>query len=243
MRIAIVVGHNRQAQGAVRVTDRVSEYVWNGDLATRIEKLDSGSVKVFYRTPGAGEISRVYREVAAWKADCAVELHFNAFRTAGAHGCETLHGTSSASKQLAQHLQREMLLALGNRNRGIVRRASGRGSTAVNQRAQPTALIEPYFGSNPSECVLAAEYKDALAQAILNGAREFLGHGPVAVVDEEGPLAHTEMQRLLDAYEEIGDLIASTLATGYSTDLPEDVARMRWRLAEIFQMVAKGEEL
>ena len=179
MKIAIVVGHNARAQGAVRVTDRVSEYVWNSDLAERIARLDPASVRVFKRTPGSGEISRVYGQVAAWGADCAVELHFNAFHDPSAHGCETLHGAAAASRDLAALLQRHMLGALGNRDRGLIRRTSGGGSTAVNQRAQPVALVEPYFGSNPGECRLADERKDALARAILNGARAYLGAGPV----------------------------------------------------------------
>lgn len=239
MRIAIVVGHNPQSQGAVRVTDRASEYRWNSDLAERIQKLDPSSVKVFYRTPGSGEISRVYREVAVWKADCAVELHFNAFSSASANGCETLHGTSDASKRLAQALQSEILAALGNHDRGLLRRASGRGSTAVNQRGQPTALIEPYFGSNPPECDLSEARKDALARAVLNGAREFLGKGPVAVQPDEVPTVTGEAQRIKDALEEIGDLCASTLATGWKPDLPDDIKRDRWLIAQIFRMTAQ----
>lgn len=239
MKIAIVVGHNERSQGAVRVTDRESEYKWNGDLAKRIEKLDPKSVKVFYRTPGNNEISRVYQEVARWGAECAVELHFNAFSSASAHGCETLYGRSDQSKKLAQYLQDEILNTLGNYDRGLLRRVSGRGSLTVNQTAQPTALIEPYFGSNPSECKISEQLKDELALAILNGARNFLGEEDVVV----GPIEDTsEEDRIKNVLEEIGDLAASALATGWSPDLPLNVQRDRWTLASIFNMTKQETE-
>ncbi len=36
MRIAIIVGHNARAQGAVRATDGRSEFDWCGELAERM---------------------------------------------------------------------------------------------------------------------------------------------------------------------------------------------------------------
>ena len=171
-RIAIMVGHNAVAQGARRVKDGVSEFVWNGDLAQRIARLGA-DVRVFNRTSGPNEFGRAYGEVAAWRADCAVELHFNA-ATPAAHGCETLWGRSPRSQEFAGVMQRAMLAALGNRDRGLLDRRTGNGSSTVNQPAQPVCLVEPYFGSNPQECALADARKDALAAAILAGCQRFL---------------------------------------------------------------------
>ena len=65
MKLAIVVGHNSASKGAVRQDTGESEFVWNGRLARRIERLavDYGiEVRTFFRTPGGGyarEIERV----------------------------------------------------------------------------------------------------------------------------------------------------------------------------------------
>ena len=81
MRIALVIGHNSRAQGAVRATDGRSEYDWNGVLAGMIRDHDPASIRIFRRTAGLGysrEIDKVYGEVDAWGAGGSVELHFNA---------------------------------------------------------------------------------------------------------------------------------------------------------------------
>jgi hypothetical protein len=167
-------------------------------------------------------------------------MHFNGSEYSSSHGCETIYGRSAASKALAAKLQHSIQSTLGNRDRGLKPRYNGRGSTAVNQTSQPTALIEPYFGTNAAECRLAGARMDELAVAILNGARAFLGAGMVVQPEEVDPMdAHR--QRLADTMEEIGDACVAALATGYSPDLPDDVKRQRWKLAEIFHMVSKGD--
>ena len=41
-KIALVIGHNARSQGAVRVTDKRTEYDINSDLAVAIRDLDPG---------------------------------------------------------------------------------------------------------------------------------------------------------------------------------------------------------
>jgi len=55
-KIAIVVGHNSRARGAVRVTDGAPEFDWNGHLAELIQLHDPANIRVFRRVapmPGA----------------------------------------------------------------------------------------------------------------------------------------------------------------------------------------------
>lgn len=62
MKIAIIVGHNSRAQGAVRVTDGRSEFDWNGELAGLIQSHDPDAIRAFRREPVGGcsaEINRV----------------------------------------------------------------------------------------------------------------------------------------------------------------------------------------
>jgi N-acetylmuramoyl-L-alanine amidase len=176
MKIAIIVGHNSRAQGAVRVTDGRTEFDWNGDLAKMIEDINPERVKVFHRTPGGGysaQIKRVYQQVDAWGADVSLELHFNAAGP-GAHGCETLSSGTSGSLALAERVQAAIVADLPVRDRGIKLRpyGQGRGWLSLWAGRAPAALLEPYFGSSSAECQMADDWKEVLAEAIYEAAAE-----------------------------------------------------------------------
>lgn len=177
MKIAVVVGHNARAQGAVRVTDNVTEFQWNSDLARMIEELDPSSVEVFKRRHGGGyaaEIDRVYGEVNEWGADCSVELHFNGSGNAGVHGCETLTSGTRGSRRLAQYTQAKMLKALTAKDRGCkIKSRHDRGGRSLWAGRAPAILIEPYFGSHAASCATATVRKQLLAEAIYEGAKAF----------------------------------------------------------------------
>lgn len=176
MKIAIVVGHNARAQGAVRVTDGKTEYHWNTDLAELIRDHDPDSIRIFRRVHQGSysrEIDRVYSEVDKWGADCSVELHFNS-ASSSAHGCETLSSGTKGSLALAGHIQTRMKAALGARDRGVKTVSKGgRGGRSLWAGQSPAALIEPYFGSHTASCHTADECKDQLAEAIFEGAKAF----------------------------------------------------------------------
>lgn len=176
MKIAIVVGHNARAQGAVRVTDGRTEYDWNGVLAEMIAAHDPEAVRVFHRVPGGGysaQIDRVYAQVDAWGAHVSLELHFNAASPA-AHGCETLSSGTLGSLALAERVQAAIVVDLPVRDRGIKLRGKGqgRGWRSLWAGRAPAVLLEPYFGSNAAECHMADDYKEVLAEAIHEAARD-----------------------------------------------------------------------
>jgi len=181
MKIALVVGHNARAQGAVRVTDGRTEYDWNGDLAEMIQEIDPEAVKVFHRRPDGGysrEIDRVYGEVDRWGADVSLELHFNA-ATPAAHGCETLSSGTRGSLRLAEAVQAAMLAAMPVRDRGVkVRAAHERGGRSLWAGIAPAVMLEPYFGSNAGECHMADDHKEMLAEAIYHAAVGVIGGTP-----------------------------------------------------------------
>lgn len=175
---AIVVGHTANSPGAAGATPiGAPEYAWNKDLARRIEA-ECGSrgveVRTFFRD-GVG-IAGAYGQVEAWGATCVVELHFNAFNRTTA-GTETLYDADRhpGSKGWAERLQQAMLAVYarpgGTGDRGIKERDPGdRGYQSVSALAIPTALIEPFFGDNPTEAALGQSRKDALAAAIAEQA-------------------------------------------------------------------------
>jgi N-acetylmuramoyl-L-alanine amidase len=186
-RIAIVIGHNAKAQGTTRVTDGVTENAWAALLADEIQNLNPEQVRVFRRPPKPypDDVKAAYAEVDAWGADVSCELHVNSADTPDATGTETLYATN-AGKAVAVKVQAQMVSALGLRDRGLVHRATGNGSTSLLIGKAPAVMTEPYFASNPGDCRRADERFVTLARGI------FLGLGgdgaqvpPVVVTLEE----------------------------------------------------------
>lgn len=179
MKIAIVVGHNAVARGAVRITDGLTEFEWNSDLAMMIREIDPESVRVFYRRLGGGysrEIDRVYAEVDAWGADVSIELHFNGSADPRAEGCLTLSSGTAGSMALAREVQRRMQAVMQNEDDGIlVRGRNDRGGRSLWAGRAPAILTEPYFGGNARFCHVADARKDELAEAIYQGAVAVIG--------------------------------------------------------------------
>ncbi|MEO1108253.1 MAG: N-acetylmuramoyl-L-alanine amidase [Pseudomonadota bacterium] len=177
MKIAIVVGHNARAQGAVRITDGQPEFQWNSHLAELIQDIDPACVKVFFRVRGGGysrEIDRVYKEVDTWGADCSIELHFNGSPDPRAEGCLTLTSGTVGSRALAKEVHNRMLAVMGNEDDGIRARGRGdRGGRSLWAGRAPAIMTEPYFGGNARFCHVADARKDELAEAIYEGAKAF----------------------------------------------------------------------
>lgn len=199
MKLAIVVGHNSQAQGAVRGDTGETEYVWNSRLAQIMERLapEFGiDLRVFRRVAGGGyrtEIRRVYGEVDQWGADASIELHFNGSSDPRATGIETLSSGTALSLRLAQAVQDEMIIALGLRDRGVKTvGGSDRGGASLIAGAAPAILVEPFFGSSPKGQAASDEGREqeALARAYLKGA---------AVAFNAYPRRTLEGSRTLDA--------------------------------------------
>lgn len=231
MKLAIVVGHNSASQGAVRQDTGESEFVWNGRLARRIERL-AGSyglqVRTFFRTPGGGystEIRRVYAEVDAWGADASVELHFNGASSAEATGTETLSSGTALSLRLAESVQREMVLALGLRDRGVkTRSSSDRGGMSLISGRAPAILVEPFFGSSPvgNRATDEETEQERLADAILRGTAEAFQSFPRSNLTESRTLKATETQRT--ATKTAGVTQAAATVSTAATAAQEQVA-------------------
>ena len=184
-KIAIVVGHNRVSQGAVRPDTGESEFEYNGKMAEYMQRIASNyglQVRIFTRTPGGGytsEIERVYHQVDEWGAVASVELHFNAAGDPTASGTETLTSGSSRSVKLATYVQMELVEILGLRDRGIKVRNSrtrGRGYRSLVSGAAPAIITEPFFAtSSKGRQASDSEYeRQVIAEAILEGCNRAL---------------------------------------------------------------------
>lgn len=204
MKLAVVIGHNSIAQGAVRGDTEETEYVWNGRLAQVMERLapDFGiDLRVFRRVAGGGyrsEIRRVYSQVDQWGADASIELHFNGAASPDASGTETLSSGTPLSLRLAAAVQDEMVIALGLRDRGIKTvGGSDRGGASLIAGAAPAILVEPFFGSSPKGQAASDELaeQEALARAYLRGAAVALDGFPRQRLEESRTLDAAAKQR------------------------------------------------
>lgn len=170
-KIALCIGHNAHAQGAVRaLPPRDSEYRWNGRLAKMIRQLDPDQVGIFrrvYAGPGGygAEVRKVTAQADEWGCDVMAELHFNGAYDSSATGTETFY-LSEAGRRIAEKVQKAVVAALGLRDRGIKLRDSGDGAGFLRAGRAPAVILEPFFGTNVSDCRRVDERLGALAMAL-----------------------------------------------------------------------------
>ena len=171
-RLAIVVGHTELRPGAKAVAPiNAHEYPWNVEVAKmmKIEAAARGiACKVFYRNNGG--LNGAYGRAQVYDPTAIIELHFNSFSSPNASGTETLCAENKPSAAaFAEVVQQKMLQVLGTKDRGVKKIGSrGRGhGNLVAAPNIPTVLVEPFFGSNPSDCERANTHIDAYAKCLV----------------------------------------------------------------------------
>ena len=189
--LVLIVGHNSDKRGAVRVDTGETEWSWNSRVADRARTYATSAypglqVSILTRYPNTStraEIAEVYARADAIGADATIELHFNSFSSASARGCEMLHGGSHWSEILAEDIQAEVLEAFPSiRDRGVkIPQNDAGGLFNIQAGKAPAVIAEPFFGSSPTDC--AAMYdpdgERALARAYIDGAVSMLqSHDP-----------------------------------------------------------------
>ncbi len=197
-KLAVVVGHNAKQVGAAAGPPISSyEFPFNSKVAeSMVAQADQFDfeIKIFwreylgpYRTSSgrstgnyAKEIKQVYALTNDWGADLSIELHYNSFHDRSVSGTEVLSSGSSKSLQYA-NITQDKLVALferrGRTNRGVkVRNATkrGRGYLSLVSGVAPAILVEPFFGSIQSDCLMMADIGfDGLAKCYLDAANEY----------------------------------------------------------------------
>jgi N-acetylmuramoyl-L-alanine amidase len=185
VRLAIVVGHNRIAQGANAVAPlSQSEFVFNNKVAREMEESASHyniTAQIFNREPSSSykeEIREAYAKVAAWNPDCAIELHFNSAASPSASRSEVFCRKGSLDAAALSEQILEEIVGLLQLHDGGVKRidVEDRGGQSVYALPNiPTALVEPFFGSNRSDCLkVAGVGEEALALCYLRGVRDWV---------------------------------------------------------------------
>lgn len=243
-KLAIVVGHNSVQQGAVRGDTKETEFAYNSKLAKLIQGASEAyemQVKIFHRIPMGSfsrEIDRVYEEVDQWDADASIELHFNGAKSATATGTETLSSGTPLSLRLATAVQREMVIALGLRDRGIkTRAADARGGRNLHSGKAPAILVEPFFGTSAKgqAATDSLHEKQDLADAIVRGAAEAIGAFPRKTLDDSRTMAATARQTTATTVG-VTSLLAAIAAPAVQNSLGVDLGAP-W-LEELLSLVS-----
>ena len=185
-KVAIIVGHNKSAGGAVNYLGE-SEYVFNSRVATKIASALAGKYgitsRVIYRAHDVGyseQCQGVAINCKQFGADVAVSLHFNSAGSRSALGCEVLipESIETYDNELADRITDDLNTVLGIKERrddGVFTISkSHRGSGmlyALYKEGIMCCLVEPCFAdfsTEESRAIFQAEdrYADLLAKSI-----------------------------------------------------------------------------
>ncbi len=172
MRCALVIGHTENSPGAINKNFNISEFEYNKKLVTEIQYVikkheilkDIEAVTV-YRTL----YKDLPNQINNYNPDFIISFHCNAFDK-HTSGTEVLYyHKSSASKSIAYFLQRNLIGALGLKNRGIIPiTTEDRGGYLLRYTKAPAVLAEPFFIDNDNDIIHAGERRKELINAYVS---------------------------------------------------------------------------
>ena len=168
LRICLIIGHNRAAQGAQNTNSAISEFAFNDRLVQEVvgQNKDSELFLIpVYRT--------TYEELPDYVNACnphfAISFHCNAFNSR-ISGTETLYyHNSKVSKRIASIVQSNVVDCLCLPDRGIKPRTfEDRGGHLLRYVKAPVVICESFFIDNDIDLEIATKRFDLLARSFLN---------------------------------------------------------------------------
>ena len=154
MKIAVVIGHSNNSQGAINKRYEMSEYKFFEPLAYGIRNNFSDfnltdEIVVIHRENG---YSKLPSEINSFNVDLVVSLHANAHDTS-VEGCEMLYyHKSEAGKECATIFQKKVQKLLANSDRGVKPKSSeDRGGYLLKETNAPCIICEPFFIDNDAD--------------------------------------------------------------------------------------------
>lgn len=179
MIICIDPGHGGHDPGAG--SGQYMEKTYALAIAQKLgERLKSMGHEVFYtrRTDAFISLSGRCQAANERKADLFISIHLNAAASSAASGIETFcYGTKGKGKELANCVQRALISATGEKDRGV---KDGSRLAVIRGTNMPAILVETGFISNYHDLkkLITYEYQVVLADAIAAGVKEYLGDAP-----------------------------------------------------------------
>ena len=155
-KIAFVVGHHEKYKGAFSKYLKYSEWDFYNEVIKSL-----GEVSFFYHDKNIRSYTERIKNTASkinkYPFDLVIELHFNSVNDESVSGCETLFYHSSTKGRKYAQLFSDTISEINwdkKRNNGLkpLYNSNDRGFASVYYTTAPTILIEPFFGSNKSDC-------------------------------------------------------------------------------------------
>ena len=156
-KIAIVVGHTKLKPGACGV-DIPCEFNYNYEVAKHLEDIADIYLYDNYNSGYKKMVKKNAQKMNKEDYDLILELHYNS-SVPQANGCEVFYYFNNIEgKGYAAHLSQRLSNTFRVKNRGAKAMASKnqRGFWALFYPHATTLLLEPFFGSNPTD---AAKFK------------------------------------------------------------------------------------
>lgn len=160
MKIAVVVGHTSGRDGgAFSPTLNLTEFNYNIQVANELKKLSPQTFDIY-----TSDIQDYYKrqqslakEINSKSYDLVLELHFNSFSETST-GVETLYYYSNKkAKEWGQIISKEIgdnykMKLRGNNGVVAISKKGERGYWFFASHKHLCLLVEPFFGSNPTDC-------------------------------------------------------------------------------------------
>ena len=151
IKVALIVGHKEDSQGACNSTYGICEFGFNNKLVEKIDcLLDSRcETEIVYRDT----YKTLPDKINILNPDFVISFHANSFNT-HVSGAETLYYyKSKKGKQIAEIFQSKLTTVLGLNDRGTKAKSSEqRGGYLLRNTKAPCIIVEPFFIDNDVEC-------------------------------------------------------------------------------------------
>lgn len=179
MKIALLVGHSKNAQGASnKHYPHLTEYSLNLPIAKQIAGIliEAGHDAQLITDP---HLRNKAHSVNNMKPDIQVSLHMNAFRgyNSGAAGCEVLIEKDDSKSRVLAEILLEKFTNLVSINRGIKERSRHHrgGFILCSTNADIRVLCEPLFiDGKEGEKMLEEDNLHVLASLYADGILEYI---------------------------------------------------------------------
>lgn len=219
MKICVDPGHGGNDTGAVGPTGLTESSVALAIGQYLAVTLESYSVGVRMTRTADVPVALGTRCAIAndWNADYFVSIHLNCDGPT-ACGIETLYKTNNG-KALATPIQKQMIVATGDQDRGLKVRND---LYVLNGTKMPACLAETGFISNPDfeTKFRTADYQQLLADAIAQGLAIYLHLGPGPEPVPPGPQGYKLLKTFkgTDIYQSLGDPTGIFFHAGMAID-------------------------
>lgn len=177
----IIVGHNKDAQGAVNYLGE-TEWSFNSRIANKLSvKLNELSIycKVIHRPVGtySQQVNYIADQVKDMPRDVVFSLHFNS-NSVPSYGCEVLivDTISPIDNIIAKDIIDMINTSFSVKERGVKtvnNTHNGYGElNALKLKGMLGMIIEPCFGNNRADAQKLFENEDAYVDILVNAAKK-----------------------------------------------------------------------